>query len=289
MARRMHHVLSNGKVPMVLFMLRFWWIVMFALMALAGCSRPSNGAEGARVRFRPWRCCTAIWEIRATTTSSRRTWRAGVLLASIDTETGTVARMQREAQDAAVMLNWVNAESGDPASAYAGMIATGPWGVIGHSMRGGRALQVAAINAELRHLSDPSGEVRAGGGDHGRGNADLDLAVKMLRAKYLAGAGQPQEAERLCREIVELARRTSGTETSFFLTTLLNLAQALTLQGKYAEAEPVRREIVGGWQRIGGEAHPNVVSATRDLAENLKNQGKEGEAKALLDQARAIE
>ena len=76
----------------------------------------------------------------------------GFFLASIDTQTGGTATMSQEAQDAADMLNWVAGESADPASPFAGMVAPGPWGALGHSMGGGALFYLIGDEPNVRVL-----------------------------------------------------------------------------------------------------------------------------------------
>ena len=76
----------------------------------------------------------------------------GFVLASIGTQTGPTALMRRLAQDMADMLGWFAGESSDPTSPYAGLVAPGPWGAIGHSMGGGALFYLIEDEPNVRVL-----------------------------------------------------------------------------------------------------------------------------------------
>ena len=58
----------------------------------------------------------------------------GFVVASIDTETGILGEMQRQARDTRSMLHWVESASNDPSSWLADLVDGGEWAACGHSM-----------------------------------------------------------------------------------------------------------------------------------------------------------
>ncbi|MEM7309373.1 MAG: hypothetical protein AAF682_22005 [Planctomycetota bacterium] len=74
----------------------------------------------------------------------------GFVVASIGTETGFGGTMQPEAQDTADMLNWLDAESDDAQSFYAGLVSDDPWSAAGHSMGGGALFYLIEDEPKVR-------------------------------------------------------------------------------------------------------------------------------------------
>jgi tetratricopeptide (TPR) repeat protein len=67
-----------------------------------------------------------------------------------------------------------------------------------------------------------------------------------------------------------------------------NLAEALSVQGKYAEAEPLYHTALAITLKALGEGHPDTATSYGNLALTLRDQGKLAEAEAMHRRALAI-
>ena len=77
----------------------------------------------------------------------------GFVVASIGTETGAGGTMQPEAQDTADMLAWLDGESNDPLSFYAGLVSDDDWSAVGHSMGGGALFYLIEDEPKVRTVA----------------------------------------------------------------------------------------------------------------------------------------
>ncbi|KAF2197775.1 hypothetical protein GQ43DRAFT_451462 [Delitschia confertaspora ATCC 74209] len=74
------------------------------------------------------------------------------------------------------------------------------------------------------------------------------------------------------RETLVLREKALGKEHLFTLTTINNLAQTLSGQGKYAEAEKMHRETLALREKVLGKEHPDTLNSLHQLASLLKKQ-----------------
>jgi tetratricopeptide (TPR) repeat protein len=79
------------------------------------------------------------------------------------------------------------------------------------------------------------------------------------------------------REICKLA----GTEHPSTLTSMNNLAEVLSRQGKHKQAEEIHRQALGLYEAILGKMHPSTLTSMNNLAEALRSQGKYDQAEEL--------
>lgn len=73
----------------------------------------------------------------------------GFLVINLDTEKGLFPNVPAYAVDARASLQWMEDESGDPASFLSGMAQAGPWAAVGHSMGGGALSHLIGIEPRV--------------------------------------------------------------------------------------------------------------------------------------------
>ncbi len=76
-------------------------------------------------------------------------------------------------------------------------------------------------------------------------------------------------------------KRVLGPAHPDTLTSMMNLATALNLQGKYAEAEEMNREVLEARKRVLGPEHPDTLKSMNNLAMTLNFQGQYAEAEKM--------
>ena len=155
-----------------------------------------------------------------------------------------------------------------------GAIAAAPGGVDGVTKRviaGLRGWMVGEAREALAGIAD----------DDERRASELQYNLAFL----LEDGGQLGEAEALMREIVEVMRRTLGSEHRNTLASIGSLATILRGQGKLAEAEPLCREELESSRRTLGDAHSSTLTSINNLALLLEAQGKLAEAEPLCREA----
>ncbi len=110
----------------------------------------------------------------------------GFLVASIGTETGLFATMQKEAADTQALLHWVEDRAADPSHWLAGMTGDGDWAVSGHSMGGGACMVLIGLEPRIRTLVplEPYRGPSLGGASEGI----LNLQAFTGRALFVAGS-----------------------------------------------------------------------------------------------------
>ena len=72
-----------------------------------------------------------------------------------------------------------------------------------------------------------------------------------------------------------------GKEHPDTLTSMNNLANVLSDQGKYEEAEEMHRQVLAVKETVLGKEHPDTLTSMNNLAEVLSNQGKYEEAEEM--------
>ncbi|KAI9777221.1 MAG: hypothetical protein M1816_004828 [Peltula sp. TS41687] len=76
-------------------------------------------------------------------------------------------------------------------------------------------------------------------------------------------------------------KKALGKEHAGTLTSMNNLAKALSNQGEYAEAEKMHRETLELKEKVLGKEHPDTLTSTNNMAVALSNQEKHLEAKKM--------
>ena len=112
----------------------------------------------------------------------------------------------------------------------------------------------------------------------------IDGLVNLARLRHRFER-KPQEAQRLYREALDLARRWYPSGHPDIALCLSELAGALRDSGALAEAESSARESLAMYQQLYGAQHREVIVATQRLATILTSRGDAVEADRLLRQA----
>jgi tetratricopeptide (TPR) repeat protein len=90
-----------------------------------------------------------------------------------------------------------------------------------------------------------------------------------------------KDSQEMYQQELELNEEVLGKENPLTLTSMSNLALALSNQGKYDEAEPICRQTLALQEKVLGKEHPNTLLSMNNLALLLKTQGKYDEAEKL--------
>lgn len=96
-------------------------------------------------------------------------------------------------------------------------------------------------------------------------NSENACAAIAMDASSLANLGLFSDAERLCRQALEIDSKTIGTDHPSHSTHLRNLAGVVAAQARYPEAEVLSRQAIAILRDRLGDPHPN----TRTVAQNL--------------------
>ena len=72
-----------------------------------------------------------------------------------------------------------------------------------------------------------------------------------------------------------------GKEHPNTLTSINNLAEVLSRQGKYEEAKRIYRQVLALIKRVLEKEHPNTLRSMNNLVSVLSSQGKYEEAKEI--------
>jgi serine/threonine protein kinase len=100
-------------------------------------------------------------------------------------------------------------------------------------------------------------------------------------AELRIGLGQPQQAERQLREVIEIQKRSKAAVDRLTLRAKHFLSEAIGNQGRYAEAERIIRDILDVHTEMLGPEHPYALNARTQLANCLGAQGRFAEAEEL--------
>ena len=117
----------------------------------------------------------------------------------------------------------------------------------------------------------------------GRRHPDFALGLSM-RAELRFLVGDPDGAEQLFREALEIRRATIGEHHPDFATSLGCLAGLLAHKGRYDEAEANLRQAHAIRLEVFGEQHPETVRGRNELARLLRRKGDWGVACELIHQ-----
>lgn len=102
-------------------------------------------------------------------------------------------------------------------------------------------------------------------------------------------SGDPQRAEELFRQALNMRRKLAGaTESPEIATSLNDLGCALRQEGRLDEAEKLQREALAMRRRLLGNEHPDIPNSLNNLAAVLIDKGQLDEAEQLLRQAVAM-
>jgi tetratricopeptide (TPR) repeat protein len=97
--------------------------------------------------------------------------------------------------------------------------------------------------------------------------------------------GRYKIAEQAYRQVVERRKGVLGEEHPDMLTSMNNLAQALSKQGKHAEAEQMHRETLALREKVLRKEHPDTLMSVYGLAYLLHHQNKYEDALPLYERA----
>ncbi|KAF2871031.1 hypothetical protein BDV95DRAFT_52854 [Massariosphaeria phaeospora] len=97
--------------------------------------------------------------------------------------------------------------------------------------------------------------------------------------------GRYNSAEAAHRKVLERREGLLGKEHPDTLTSMSNVARALSNQGKYAEAEKMHRETLALDEKVSGKEHPDTLSSVYCLAYSLHRQQQYEEALSLYHRA----
>lgn len=122
----------------------------------------------------------------------------------------------------------------------------------------------------------------------GEEHADTLEAMDDL-AMFLEQTASYDEAERLCRTVLETRRRILGEDHRLTLLSMSNLAEIWARQGKYDEAEASHRLILERRTRLLGPEDPHTLTTMNDLASVLQTVQQCEESEQLYRQAIEIE
>lgn len=90
------------------------------------------------------------------------------------------------------------------------------------------------------------------------------------------------------REVVALAKKAFGPESSEALGFMSNLSSGLAKQGRYEESEVVLRETLVLYKRFYGYEHTGTMINLSRLGVLLEEQGKLEEAEAVFRETLAL-
>jgi tetratricopeptide (TPR) repeat protein len=107
-------------------------------------------------------------------------------------------------------------------------------------------------------------------------------------AWYAWQIGRADEAEQMSVASMEVRRELLGKESQETLSSMVVVALAMELRGKYEEAEAMNRQTLALKETVLGREHPETLTSMSDLASVLNREGKYEEAKAMNRQTLAL-
>jgi prophage maintenance system killer protein len=90
-----------------------------------------------------------------------------------------------------------------------------------------------------------------------------------------------EQAEEMHRQALGLRETVLGKEHPYTLTSMNNLANLLSNQGKYEQAEEMHRQALRLKEAVLGKEHPSTLTSMNNLANFLSNQGKYEQAEEM--------
>jgi tetratricopeptide (TPR) repeat protein len=100
--------------------------------------------------------------------------------------------------------------------------------------------------------------------------------------------GQYKAAEGTYRQLIDSETKVLGKEHPSMLTSMSNLATALSSQGQYVEAEQMHRETLALREKVLGKEHPNTLVSINNTAVALGNLGRYAEAEQMHRETLAL-
>ncbi|KAF2732931.1 HET-domain-containing protein [Polyplosphaeria fusca] len=100
--------------------------------------------------------------------------------------------------------------------------------------------------------------------------------------------GRYKSAEAAHQQVLRQREATLGKEHPHTLTSMSNVAQALSNQGKYAEAEKMHGEVLALREKVSGKEHPDTLTCMNNVAQALSKQGKYAEAEKMHGEVLAL-
>jgi len=110
----------------------------------------------------------------------------------------------------------------------------------------------------------------------------VEASLRNVLSVTYSTLGVYPKAEAHSRAVLELCRRSLGSDSQQAGEALGNLAYFMQLQNKLAEAEVFSRQALEVLPRTKGENHPDVFTARNNLAATVYHQGRLAEAEALM-------
>jgi tetratricopeptide (TPR) repeat protein len=107
-------------------------------------------------------------------------------------------------------------------------------------------------------------------------------------AWYAWQIGRADEAEQMSVASMEVRRELLGKESQETLSSMVVVALAMELRGKYEEAEAMNRQTLALKETVLGREHPSTLASMGNLASVLESQGKYEEAEAMNRQTLAL-
>jgi tetratricopeptide (TPR) repeat protein len=149
--------------------------------------------------------------------------------------------------------------------------------------------RIAALPPQVQKaIRDAEGDIAFIEGFGRKDSGQLIKPLSRLRKSY-SRAGMYEEAEKVSRRALNVAKAEYGAEHAFVARFLNNIAIALAQQGHYNESEAMHREGLAMRKKLLGDAeHPAVATALNGLALVLERQGKYAEAEATHREALAM-
>jgi hypothetical protein len=90
--------------------------------------------------------------------------------------------------------------------------------------------------------------------------------AEQMLARWTGAQGRHEDAEEMCREILEIERRVLGGEHPLTLRTGVTMARAIAAQGRRAEAAVMLGDLLQIMKRTLGDTYSLTVQTARDLA-----------------------
>uniref|UniRef100_A0A0D2YIK3 DUF7779 domain-containing protein n=1 Tax=Fusarium oxysporum (strain Fo5176) TaxID=660025 RepID=A0A0D2YIK3_FUSOF len=90
--------------------------------------------------------------------------------------------------------------------------------------------------------------------------------------------GRYDEAQSICREVLEMRREVLGEKHPNTIRSMADLATTYHQQGRYAEAENICQEVLEMRRGVLRGKHPDTISSMADLAATYHQQGRYDEA-----------
>jgi tetratricopeptide (TPR) repeat protein len=118
-------------------------------------------------------------------------------------------------------------------------------------------------------------------------DGNLGLCLNILSLSY-AAQGKYTDAEPLCRQSLELAEKTLGSDSTAVAAQLSNLAEIYRAIGKNSEVEALFKRAISITEKTSGKDSLQVAQFSNNLASWYDETGRESEGIKLLERVLAI-